>query len=129
LIRFDSQGFETYQFFYYSPTKPEIQSPFHGNEDFPERIEHKFDHESMNKVEGQIVNKTFISKNRTTYTKPVITGIKFTSVKNYVSPSYNESSGVHFEESIPGYRLGYVMGRATDNEYIEQIQFVWFRNL
>ena len=84
------------------------------------------DRDGIKKVEGHIIDKTFQSQNGTFYTKPVITAIRFTSFKDVPSPIYNQSSGIRFTESFQGYRLGYVTGRS--NEYIEQIQFIWYRN-
>ncbi len=127
LVRHDDQGFETYQFSYYSPHAKyqEIQSEFHGNEQFPQRTEFNFHQERIVKVEGQIVDKVFILDNGTEFTKPVVTGIKFTTKENHANHLFNESSGINFNESFPGYMLGYVTGRS--NQYIEQIQFFWYR--
>ncbi len=128
LVRHDNEGFETYQFFYYSQLLkyPKIQSQFHGKEDLPHRTEFHFgEDERIDRVEGQIVNKTFISENGTEIMKPVITGIKFITNKNHGNHLYNDSSGIDFNESFPGYTLGYVTGRAS--QYIEQIQFFWYR--
>jgi hypothetical protein len=128
LVRHDNEGFETYQFFYYShhAKYPKIQSQFHGKEDLPQRTEFDFEKdERIDRIEGQIVNKTFISENGTEIMKPVITGIKFITNKNHANPLFNDSSGINFNESFPGYTLGYVTGRAS--QYIEQIQFFWYR--
>jgi hypothetical protein len=126
-VRYDDQGFETYQFSYYSPNAKyqEIQSSFHGDEQFPQRTEFDFLHEKIDKVEGQIVNKIILLENGTELIKPVITGIKFTTKENHANHLFNESSGMNFNESFPGYTLGYVTGRS--NQYIEQIQFFWYR--
>ena len=119
---------ETYQFLYYSPRAKyqKIQSQFHGDEDFNQRYEFEFGkNEKINRVEGQIVNKSFRSKNGTITTKSVITGLKFTSTEHRASPPSNELSGIHFNESFVGYTLGYVTGRSS--QYIEQLQFFWYR--
>jgi hypothetical protein len=127
LVHHDDQGFEAYRFFYYSPhaKDQQIQSELHGNKSFPQITEFNFHQERIVKVEGQIVDKVFILDNGTEFTKPVVTGIKFTTKENNANHLFNESSGINFNESFPGYMLGYVTGRS--NRYIEQIQFFWYR--
>ena len=79
----------------------------------------------ISKVQGQIINKTFVSDNGTSFTIPIITGLQFTSKSGIGNPLYRGPLGENFTEDIAGYTLGYVTGRT--GQYIEQLQFYWYR--
>lgn len=66
-----------------------------------------------------------ISSNGTNITMSIITGIEFISTSGVVSPSYDGRLGDTFSEEFDGYTLGYVTGRS--GQYIEQLQFFWYR--
>ena len=128
LTRTDANGLETYEFFYYSPhvSPPKIRSNFHGNESFPQSSEYEFigKGEKIERVEGVIVNATIRDSNGVSITKSFITSLRFISNQGVDNP-YGYSTGVNFNESFPGYYLGYVTGRAE--QYIEQLKFFWYR--
>jgi hypothetical protein len=128
ITRTDKDGLESYQFLYHSPhdNQPQIQSQFHGNEDFLQRYEYEFDKdEKIIKVEGHFVNKIILYPNGTKITKLLITGIQFISSQDHRNPLYDGQSNKSFSESFDGYTLGYVTGRS--DQYIGQLQFFWYR--
>ena len=78
-------------------------------------------------MQGRLVKKGVLSLNGTNQTISVITGLEFLSNKGRFSPLYSDELGETFSEQYDGYTLGYVTGRSA--EYVEQIQFVWYRSI
>ncbi|UJR29315.1 hypothetical protein I4U23_010528 [Adineta vaga] len=126
----DGHGFESYQFFYLSPhdDRSVIDSNRHGNQTVDFRYKFYFSkNEKINKVEGRLVKKDIPLPNGTNRSMTIITGLRFFSNEHRASPSYHYELGEEFSEEHKGYTLGYVTGRSA--EYLEQVQFVWYRTL
>lgn len=125
--RHDSQGFEIYQFLYYSPYSKsrKIESPFYGNASFDASHEHAFGiSDQIERVEGVLVNETIRTSDGRNLTKCIITSLRFIS-KGGEDNYYKRSNGIRFSESFPNYVLAYITGKS--GQYIEQIQFYWYR--
>jgi len=124
-----SDGLALYQFRYLSSHDDEspIESDIHGNQT-SERID-KFDfgkNVKINRVNFKIIHKKWISPNGTNLTREIITGIKFYSyAAGLANPLFHNPLGEECGEEFPGYTLGYVTGRS--GQYIEQLQFFWYR--
>jgi hypothetical protein len=121
-------GLESYEFHYISShdNEGQVQSGVHGNRSLSNMKMFDFDKgDKIYKVEGQLINKTIVSTNGTNLTISIITGLQFFSESKMNSLSYNGPFGEEFTEEVPDYTLGYVTGRS--NQYIEQLQFVWYR--
>jgi hypothetical protein len=119
---------ESYEFHYNSSHDNEnpVQSRVHGNRSLSNMRKFEFDKgDKINRVEGHIINKTIVSPNGTNLTISIITGLQFFSDDDKNSLSYNGPLGENFTEEVLDYTLGYVTGRS--NQYIEQLQFVWYR--
>lgn len=124
----DDNGLESYEFHYISSdnNKNPVQSAVHSNRRFPNKKPFNFDKgDKIYKVEGQIIDATIVSLNGTNLTIPIITGIQFSSESDLHNPTYNGPPGKTFTEEFEGYTLGYVNGRSR--QYIEQLQFFWYR--
>lgn len=120
-------GFEIYRFYYDSSiyNQRPIPSEFHGNEHLEFKVPFHFaTNDKIKRVQGRLVNKTIDSDRN--FTKLIITGLEFTSEDDVTSPMYRETLGEMFTEEYDGYTLGYATGKSR--EYIEQIQFFWYKS-
>ncbi|CAF1109640.1 unnamed protein product [Adineta ricciae] len=133
--RVDSEGLESYQFFYASSQnqQPKIKSDVHGTQ--PKNSRSDFDFSEKNdrviQVQGRLVKKSMLSPSGINQTINIITELEFISKTGRVSPlhiiSVQKELSEKFSEEYEGYVLGYVTGRSA--EYVEQIQFVWYRSI
>ena len=134
-IRVDEEGLESYQFRYSSPLHGShpTESGVHGDSSLTVAKPFSFEGgKRVSRVEGHVIERMVPCNNGSNVPRSIITGLKFFS-EDVASLSYDGPSGEKFNESFPGYTLGYVKGNSAQcndesrGQNVNQIQFVWYR--
>ena len=134
-MRVDGEGLQSYQFYYSSPLPGShpSESGVHGDSSLTVAKPFAFEQgQRVSRVEGQVIERMVSCNNGSNVTRSIITGLRFSN-EDVASLSYDGPSGEKFSEDFSGYTLGYVKGNSAQcnegsrGQYINQIQFVWYR--
>lgn len=123
VVHSSDENLETYSFVYRTSNGTFLQSQLHGSY-FSVSGEQRHE-EKLNEVAGYIQHKMITGEDGS-FNRTVINRLTLYQTYFPLHRITSEREGQLFRESFKGYHIGYVTGRF--DEYIEQIQFVWFRD-